>query len=79
MPDNTGLRYKETAKSEKVGLCLDAWEQIYASLKQRKILVRYMRFPDVSWANDSMASGLRVSIGTDAETDVLLAALREIL
>jgi histidinol-phosphate aminotransferase len=54
-------------------------QEIYASLKQRKILVRYMRFPDVSWANDSMASGLRVSIGTDAETDVLLAALREIL
>jgi histidinol-phosphate/aromatic aminotransferase/cobyric acid decarboxylase-like protein len=38
-----------------------------------------MRFPDVPWATDGIVTGLRISIGTDAEIDVLLAALKEIL
>jgi histidinol-phosphate aminotransferase len=53
--------------------------EIYESLKTRKILVRFMRFPDVPWATDGIVTGLRISIGTDAEIDVLLAALKEIL
>jgi histidinol-phosphate aminotransferase len=53
--------------------------EIYEALKQRKILVRFMRFPDVSWAHDTIVTGLRISIGTDAEIDTLVAALGEIL
>lgn len=53
-------------------------QQIYEALKQRKILVRFMRFPGVAWATDGLVSGLRISIGTDAEIDALLAALIEI-
>jgi histidinol-phosphate aminotransferase len=52
---------------------------IYEALKQRKILVRFMRFPDVAWAANGLFNGLRISIGTDAETDGLIAALRQIL
>jgi histidinol-phosphate aminotransferase len=54
-------------------------KQIYASLKQRKILVRFMQFPDVPDAPGRVVTGLRISIGTDAEIDTLLAALQEIL
>jgi histidinol-phosphate aminotransferase len=54
-------------------------KEIYEALKNRKILVRYMRFADVTTAPDGIVTGLRVSIGTDAEIDVLLAALREIV
>jgi histidinol-phosphate aminotransferase len=53
-------------------------QQIYEALKQRKILVRFMRFPGVPWAADGMMTGLRISIGTDAEIDALLRALTEI-
>ncbi len=51
----------------------------YEALKSRKILVRYMMFPDVEWANDRRLDGLRITIGTDPEIDTLLAALREIV
>jgi histidinol-phosphate aminotransferase len=54
-------------------------KEIYEALKQRQILVRYMRFPDVPAAPDGVVTGLRISIGTDAEIDTLLAALREIV
>jgi histidinol-phosphate aminotransferase len=54
-------------------------KEIYELLKERKILVRFMRFPDVPAAPDGIVTGLRISIGTDAEIDTLLAALREIL
>jgi histidinol-phosphate aminotransferase len=54
-------------------------EFIYQSLKQRRILVRYMQFPGVPHARDGSLCGLRISIGTDVETDSLLAALAEIL
>jgi len=52
---------------------------IHVALKQRKILVRFMRFPDVPSAPQGIVTGLRISIGTDAEIDTLLAALREIV
>jgi histidinol-phosphate aminotransferase len=44
---------------------------IYEELKQRKILVRYMNYDGYD--------GLRISVGTDAEIDKLLAELRAIL
>lgn len=51
---------------------------IYEALKQRQILIRYMEFPLVSYG-DSAFDGLRVTIGTDAEIDTLLDALRQLL
>jgi histidinol-phosphate aminotransferase len=41
---------------------------VYEDLKQRKILVRLMRYP-------GLADGLRITVGTDAEIDRLLEAL----
>jgi histidinol-phosphate aminotransferase len=54
-------------------------QEIYESLKQRRILVRFMRFPEVAYAPEGLLTGLRISIGTDAEIDALLAALKEIV
>ncbi|MSR57559.1 MAG: histidinol-phosphate transaminase [Planctomycetaceae bacterium] len=54
-------------------------DEIYAALKQRRILVRFMRFADVPHAEGSLLTGLRISVGTDPEIDELLAALREIV
>jgi histidinol-phosphate/aromatic aminotransferase/cobyric acid decarboxylase-like protein len=38
-----------------------------------------MRFPEVAYAPEGLLTGLRISIGTDAEIDALLAALKEIV
>ena len=46
-------------------------KSIYMALKERKILVRYMNYAEYD--------GLRISVGTDAEIDTLLTALRAIL
>jgi histidinol-phosphate aminotransferase len=54
-------------------------KQIYEALKQRKVLVRFMRFPDVAWAPEGLVTGLRISIGTDDEIDQLLSALNELI
>jgi histidinol-phosphate aminotransferase len=54
-------------------------QEIYEALKQRKILVRFMRFPGVAWATQEFFNGLRISIGTDLEIHALLAALAEIV
>jgi histidinol-phosphate aminotransferase len=43
-------------------------ESVYAGLKQRGVLVRYFATPE-------LADALRVTVGTDAEIDALLAAL----
>jgi len=45
---------------------------VYQALKERKILVRLMRYP-------GLADGLRITVGTDAEIDCLLEAFGEIL
>jgi len=45
---------------------------IYEALKARKILIRYMHYPDYG-------DGLRISVGTDAEIDQLFHELRAIL
>src|SRR5579883_897481 len=44
---------------------------VYEALKERNILVRYMNYP-------GYGDGLRISVGTDAEIDRLLAELRRI-
>ncbi len=57
--------------------------EIYQRLKDRKILVRYMRFPDAAahpgGGSKSEVDGLRITVGTDAEVDGLLSALNEVL
>jgi histidinol-phosphate aminotransferase len=45
---------------------------IYERLKERRILVRYMRY-------DGYGEGLRISVGSDAEVDRLLEELQGIL
>ena len=49
------------------------YERIFAGLKERRILVRHMRYPDAG------LEGLRLSVGSDAEVDTLLAALTELV
>ena len=46
--------------------------EIFAELRKHNILVRY-------FAQPRLEDALRITIGTDAETDALLAALRLIL
>jgi len=48
-----------------------AW-RIFEELRQRKILVRYMAY-------EGYGDGLRISIGTDAQIDRLLAQLEIIV
>jgi histidinol-phosphate aminotransferase len=45
---------------------------IYEELKKRRILVRYMNYP-------AYGDGLRISVGSDAETDRLLEELAKII
>jgi histidinol-phosphate aminotransferase len=61
--------------------------EIYQRLKDRKILVRYMRFPDAAVPHDtgptagasSEVDGLRITVGTDPEIDGLLSNLKDVL
>lgn len=52
--------------------------EVFEALKQRKILVRYMTYPDVSYQDEPL-TGLRMTIGTDEQNDILCRALREIV
>ena len=52
-------------------------QAIYEALKARRILVRFMRFPDVPYATGGILTGLRISIGTDTEIDALLQENRK--
>ncbi len=54
-------------------------QRIYQALKAKKILVRYMKFPGVPWAQNETLDGLRITIGTDAEIDQLLANLKDVI
>lgn len=45
---------------------------IYEALKAKKILVRYMKYPDYG-------DGLRISVGTSAEVERLLSELRKLV
>ncbi|MEZ6125978.1 MAG: histidinol-phosphate transaminase [Planctomycetaceae bacterium] len=48
---------------------------IYEGLKSRKVLVRFMQFPDPRRSTN----GLRITVGTDAEVDRFLEAASEVL
>ena len=50
---------------------------IYEGLKQNKVLVRFMRFPNID--TDCIITGLRITIGTDEEIDRLLAVLADVV
>jgi histidinol-phosphate aminotransferase len=53
-------------------------QALYEQLKQRKVLVRYMKFQDETQPG-CILDGLRITIGTDAEVATLLSHLREIV
>jgi histidinol-phosphate aminotransferase len=56
--------------------------EIYQRLKDRKILVRYMRFPDAAESTvgaTSEVDGLRITVGTDDEINGLLSNLKDVL
>jgi histidinol-phosphate aminotransferase len=53
--------------------------ELYEALKARKILVRLMTFKDVPTVPGQVVSGLRISIGTDAEIDRLLEELKPLV
>ena len=52
---------------------------IYEGLKARKILVRFMTYRDVPTAVDGVLTGLRISVGTDAEVDRMLVGMGEVV
>jgi histidinol-phosphate aminotransferase len=52
--------------------------EIYEQLKQRRVLVRYMRFPG-ALADGGSVDGLRITIGTDEELDRVLEVLPEVM
>jgi len=52
--------------------------EVYEQLKQRKILVRYMRFPDALPGGGTL-DGLRITIGTDAEIDQVLEVMADVV
>jgi histidinol-phosphate aminotransferase len=53
--------------------------EIYQRLKDRKILVRYMRFPDANPNAATEIDGLRITVGTDGEINGLLSNLKDVL
>ena len=54
-------------------------KEIYEALKGRKILVRFMKFPEVPYAPGGLLNGLRITVGTDPEIDSLLRELATIV
>jgi len=67
-----GFGYKVTDSHANFVWCTDGPPAVamYETLKSRKILVRLMRYPNLE-------PGLRITVGTDAEIDSLIAALNE--
>ncbi|MCA9039532.1 MAG: histidinol-phosphate transaminase [Planctomycetaceae bacterium] len=51
-------------------------EELYQELKARRILVRYMKFPETI---NGLVTGLRITIGTDAQIDTFLEKLKQII
>ena len=51
--------------------------RLFEALKIGRILIRYMKFPEVIGGAD--LDGLRITIGTDAEIDACLTAIAEIV
>lgn len=58
-------------------------KELYENLKHHKILVRLMGFNGVHWPDARgelhPVTGLRITIGTDSETDTLISTLQQIL
>jgi len=54
-------------------------ERIYEELKRRRILVRYMPFPEAGPQGDRTVDGLRITVGTDEQIDRFLQALDQVL
>ncbi|MEZ6065521.1 MAG: histidinol-phosphate transaminase [Planctomycetaceae bacterium] len=55
-------------------------QQIYEGLKSRKVLVRLMKFPGAfAGCDQGHFTGLRITVGTDAETDRFLEELEATL
>jgi histidinol-phosphate aminotransferase len=52
--------------------------ELYEQLKDRKILVRYMKFPD-ALPNGGTLDGLRITVGTDAEIDRMLEVMGDVV
>lgn len=54
--------------------------ELYQRLKEQRILVRYMSFPDARRAGgDPGVDGLRITVGTDEQIDIFLDALRKLV
>jgi len=53
--------------------------EIYEQLKSRKILVRFMTFPDYPNLPSHEITGLRITVGTDSEINLLLEQLKGIV
>lgn len=52
--------------------------ELYAQLKERRILVRYMNFPDALPDHEAL-DGLRITVGTDTEIDRVLEVMPEVV
>ena len=52
--------------------------ELYEQLKHRKILIRYMRFPQALPGGRTL-DGLRITIGTDAEIDRVLEVMADVV
>jgi len=52
---------------------------IYESLKDRRILIRYMQFPAAVSDTKNGIDGLRITVGTDEEIDRFLEVLGEVI
>jgi len=52
--------------------------EIFEALKQRKILIRYMTYQDVTYQDEPL-TGLRITIGSDEQNEILSVALRQIV
>lgn len=53
--------------------------EVYEGLKERQILVRYMRFAGATNFSDDVYDGLRITVGTDAEIDRLLDVMKTLV
>ncbi len=53
-------------------------QDIYQQLRNQRILIRFMRFPHAT-ADKQELTGLRITVGTEEQTDTLLQALQQIL
>lgn len=54
--------------------------ELFEQLKEQQILVRYMSFPEAPGAESRTGvDGLRITVGTDEQIDIFVAALRKLI